>query len=528
MKTQALLVLFSLTGLFGQVPHLQKQGSATQLIVDGKPFVMLAGELHNSSASSLEYMKPIWGRLAALNLNTVLATVSWELLEPEEGKFEFNLVDGLIQQARQHQLRLVFLWFGSWKNGVSTYPPVWVKTNLERFPRAQNKEGANLDVISPFSETARKADARAFAALMRHLREVDGREHTVVMMQVENEVGLLGDSRDRSPLAEAAWAKPVPQELMEYLRKNKASLLPELTQVWGAAGFRTSGSWAEVFGQGPQADEVFMAWHYGRYIGSIVTAGKKEYPLPMYVNAWLVQNEGQLPGRYPSGGPVSKMLDVWRAAAPQIDLLAPDIYLPDFRGVCASYARSGNPLFIPEAARGPQSAANVFYAIGQHDALGFAPFGIDGIQGEHPLAASYKLLAELMPVIVKYQGTGKMAGVLEVKEESQALELGDYRLRVSFRAGRRPQSPDAKGYGLILATGPDEYLAAGSGFSISFSPNSPGPPIARIAFIDEGRFIDGKWIPGRRMNGDENGGGARLQLPGSALSMQRIKLYRHR
>lgn len=172
---------------------------------------------------------------------------------------------------------------------------------------------------------------------------------------------------------------------MEYLLKNKAALLPELAQVWGAAGSRTSGTWAEVFGQGPEADEVFMAWHYGRYIGRIVAAGKKEYPLPMYVNAWLVQNEGQLPGRYPSGGPVSKMLDVWRAAAPQTDRLAPDIYLPDFKGVCASYARSGNPLFIPEAARGPQSAANVFYAIGQHDALGFAPFGIDGIQGEHLL-----------------------------------------------------------------------------------------------------------------------------------------------
>jgi hypothetical protein len=195
----------------------------------------------------------------------------------------------------------------------------------------------------------------------------------------------------------------------------------------------------------------------------------------MYVNAWLVQSEGQRPGLYPSGGPVSKVMDIWQAAAPQIDLLAPDIYLPDFKGVCASYARAGNPLFIPEAARGIESAFNVFYAIGQHDAIGFAPFGIDSIESAHPLTDSYALLAGLMPTLAKHQGTGKTAGVLEGRDLQENLVLGDYKLRVEFDNLRnKTPDPARRGYGLIVATGPDEYLVAGSNFGIVFAPSTTG------------------------------------------------------
>jgi hypothetical protein len=509
-----------------EIPHLKKQGTAAQMIVDGKPFLMLAGELHNSSSSSLEYMKPIWKKLVALNLNTVIGTVSWELLEPQEGKFDFGLVDGLIHDARASGLRLVLIWFGSWKNGVSSYAPVWVKTDLQRFPRAQRRDGINLEVLSPAGEASLKADAAAFAALMRHIRAVD-QQHTVVMMQVENEAGLLGDSRDRSPVAEAAWNKPVPAALMNYLGENKDKLLSELAEVWRAAGGKTSGTWAEVFGDNPQGDEVFMAWHIGRYVGKVAEAGKAEYGLPMYANAWLVQHEGQEPGGYPSGGPVSHMMDVWRAAAPKIDLFAPDIYLPDFKGVTASYTRSGNPLFIPEARLDPVSAVNVFWAVGSHSAMGFSPFGIDNIDAESPLGASYKALADIAPAILKAQGTGNMIGVLQDAEQSETASLNGYKLRIDFRAGRQLQPAGRKAFGLIVATGPDEFLAAGSGFSVSFTADSPGPKIARIAYIDEGRYVNGKWTPGRRMNGDENGGGTRLQLPWTGIGIQRIKLYRH-
>ena len=170
---------------------MRKQGTATQLIVDGKPFLMLAGELRNSSATSLDYMKRVWPRLVAqTKLNTILAGVSWNQIEPQEGKFDFTVLDGVIQGAREHNLRLVLLWFGSWKNSLSSYAPDWVKRDFERFPRAQFEGGVSIEELSTLSEANRDADARAFAALMRHVKAVDGRQHTVIMIQVENEVGM--------------------------------------------------------------------------------------------------------------------------------------------------------------------------------------------------------------------------------------------------------------------------------------------------------------------------------------------------
>jgi len=188
------------------MPHLRKQGTATQLVVDGNPFLVIGGELHNSSSSSMEYMKPIWQRMLDLNFNTVLAGVSWELVEPEQGRFDFSLVDGLIQDARRSGLRLVLLWFGSWKNGMSSYIPLWVKKDYTRFPRVRLQERGTVEVLSTLAEANWQADAKAFTALMRHIREVDGDSHTVIMVQVENEVGVLRDSRDRSGAANAAFA----------------------------------------------------------------------------------------------------------------------------------------------------------------------------------------------------------------------------------------------------------------------------------------------------------------------------------
>ena len=244
------------------IPHLEKRGTATQLIVDGKPFLVLGGELHNSSSSNSEYVDPILTKLSSIHLNTVLAAVCWDLVEPTEGKFDFSLVAGLIQDARRHNLRLVLLWFGSWKNGVSTYAPVWVKTDLERFPRAQDKDGNSLEILSTLSEVSRDADARAFAALMRHIRIVDGDAHTVLMIQVENEVGVLTETRDRSAAAEKAFRGPVPSELMIALEKNKNTLIPGLYKRWEAGGFKTYGNWEEIFGVGDETDEIFMAWNY--------------------------------------------------------------------------------------------------------------------------------------------------------------------------------------------------------------------------------------------------------------------------
>lgn len=507
-----------------QVPFLRKSGTATQLIVGGEPFVMLSGEIHNSSSSSLDYMDAVWDKLAAMNCNSAVVPIYWELVEPEEGKFDFSLVDGVIQGARERSLRLVLLWFATWKNALSSYTPAWVKKDLERFPRAQTRPGENSGAITSLCDAACEADSKAFATVMRHVRQIDERQQTVLMIQIENETGLLGASRDHGPTAEAAFAQDVPAELMEYLEAHKVSLLPELREIWEAEGCRGSGTWPEVFGSGAGADEVFMAWHVARFVDRVTAAGKAEYPLPMYANAWLCRLDGkQEPGTYPSGGPVSRMMDVWRAAAPHVDLLAPDIYADDFRAYCASFARSGNPLFIPEAHRDERAAANVFYALAEHDAICFAPFGIDGMPDSSPYAEANQFLAEWMPLIVKHQGTGQMIGLVQQGEkEIRRVDLGGHRLRVQFREPmERGKVP---GRGLIIAVEPDEYLVAGSGFSVDFLPKPGGLPNVDFLAVDEGRFERGRWLPGRRLNGDESGHGRGLHLHGG-LRACRVRLY---
>src|SRR4051794_16989184 len=225
------------------MPQLRRQGSATQLIVDGKPFLVIGGELHNSSSSSIAFMQPIWQRMRDLNINTVLTPVSWELIEPTEGSFDFTLIDDLLRDARTHDLRLTLLWFGSWKNGMSSYIPLWVKQDIGRFPRAQFHTGEMLEVLSTVAEANWQADARAFAALMQHLAEVDASHNTVIMVQVENEVGVLGDTRDYCDAANRAYAEPVPLELTAYLQEHQADLVPEIRRRWEAAGAKASGSW---------------------------------------------------------------------------------------------------------------------------------------------------------------------------------------------------------------------------------------------------------------------------------------------
>lgn len=547
------------------VPHLEKRGQATQLIVDGRPFLVLAGELSNTVSSDTDRMKAVWPLVAnKVHMNTVLTGVSWDWIEPEEGKYDFRLVDQLIDSAHQNNVHIVWLWFASWKNGLSSFAPAWVKAAQDRFPRAQIRGGKTIEVLSTLSRNNLQADARAFAALMRHTREVD-RTRRVIMVQLENEVGVLGDARDRSAAANEAFAKPVPKELMDYLAKHKQDLLPEFKQVWDAAGSKTSGTWEEVFGQGAKADEIFMGWNYARYINTVAEAGKKEYPIPMFVNAWIVQPEDKGPGDYPSGGPQSHMHDIWRAGAPLVDLLCPDVYLPDFTGIVARYSRSGNTLFVPESAGGAHGAANAFYAIGQHRAIGYSPFGIDNVarlagfgpDGSQPASSqpppdvealpfsvAYQTLAQLAPSILEHQSKGTIAAAsLNRQNPDQQIKLGDYILDVGLPRNRRTPDvvPDLTGYGIFMATGPDEYLLAGNNLQITFTPNTPGPPVAGIARQENGHFENGKWVVTRYLAGDDSvlrydiatvagmgqsGSGVRLSAPDRGI--QCVKLYRYR
>ena len=518
------------------IPHLRKQGTATQLIVDGKPFLALAGELLNNSATSIEHLNPIWPKLVEAKFNTVLAGVSWAQIEPQEGKFDFRVLDGVIQGARSHNLRLVLLWFGSWKNGLSSYPPDWLKKDFERFPRAQATAGRSIEQLSSFSDANRDADARAFAALMRHVKSVDGRRHTVIMIQVENEINGL----DHSPLATQAREGLTPKELMDYLQSHKDALTPELRQVWEAAGSKTSGTWKEVFGKGGGADEIFIAWHYARYTGRVAEAGKAEYPLPMYVNTW---GEGfPKAGQRANGAPKPAVIDVWRAGAPKIDMLSPDIYGGDYSGMCAEYTRSGNPLFIPETGNGPINAAKALYAFGRHDAIGFSPFGVDRPDrlGHAPdLTGIYDLLSQLAPLILEHQGNGTMSAVLlKSNDPPQKLQVGNYTLQVAFwpirysmpllMPGEPPPGTPPPAAAFFIATGPDEYFAAGSGVKVTFSPNTPGPPLAGLATVEEGTFVKGRWVPGIRLAGDDTGQGQNLFELQRQMGIQRFTLYRYR
>lgn len=516
------------------IPHLKRNGTATQLIVDGKPFVMLAGELHNSSASGIEYMRRMWPHLKALGLNTVLAPASWKLIEPDEGRFDFTYVDAMIGLARDHDQRLVLLWFGSWKNGVSSYVPGWALKDVVRFPRAKGSSRQNTkNMLSTLSPNNLQADSRAFAQLMRHLKQIDGDAHTVIMVQVENEVGIKPETRDLSDESNKLYGSAVPPQLVDTLLQHKDRLHPDLLARWGKSQFATKGSWAGLFGGGPEAEEIFSAYYYARYIDQVAAAGQAEYALPMYVNAWLASKLGT----YPSGGPVAHVHDIWRAAAPHIALMAPDIYVGEFKEVCVAYTRTGNPLFIPEASKDYDAAARAYWAIARHDALGFAPFGIESVPADHPLTATYQVLRQLLPIITAAHGAGRMTGVYRQGNEKAPgpVDLGDTRVRISYEA-RLPEKHPPVG-GLIVQTGPDEFLVAGYGFGCQFQAKTPGPRNTQILSVELGHFDPaGKWCHELWLNGDETAANGTAHIPPFLANQYlgvdrpmilRVKTYRH-
>jgi hypothetical protein len=538
-------------GSSSKIPHLEKNGTATRIVADGKPILMIAGELHNSTCGGFDYMRPVWKRMAKKNLNTVIATVSWELLEPEEGRYDFRLVDSLITGAGKADLKLVLIWFGSWKNASSVYIPSWVKRNYEKYPRAKDESGKPLEILSTFSQASRDADAKAFSELMRHIRKTDSK-HSVLMMQVENEIGILDNQvstpgnarRDFSAPANAAFNGPVPPQLMKYLSEHKNNLYARLYDVWEANGFKTEGTWEEVFGKGEfksdpkdwqfmsyYTEELFSAWNYGQYVEKIAEAGKKEYPIPMYVNAWLKQVSTYWPGVYPSGGPLPQVIDIWRAAAPSIDFIAPDIYIDDFATVCKDYTRSGNPLFIPETRGGETAVARSLYVFGEFSADMFSPFGIDNaaLAENDPLDQCYGVLNNMSPAILKNQGTGNMRGILlDQSAPEQQFELGDYNVKATMSWDPKRKMAGA----ILIKTGANEFIAAGKGVDLLFYPKDSTVRLG-VEAADEGVFKNDEFVPERRLNGDEThastwSGTAGIKLPWEKVNLQKLTLYRYK
>ena len=517
------------------IPVLRKQEKATQLIVNGQPFLVLGGELGNSSASNLEYMRPIWKKLTLMNCNTVLTPVYWELMEPEKGRFDFALVDSLIDSARKNKMKLVFLWFGSWKNSMSCYVPSWIKKDYKNYPRAYSEKGVAQEILTPFSNNNLQADINAFCALMKHIKEKDEKEQTVIMMQVENEIGMLPSARDYHPDATKAFSQEVPQRLMEYLQKNKNNLSPSVLNAWKQEGFKSKGNWEQVFGKGLATDEIFIAWYFADFANKVADEGKKIYPLPMFVNAAL-NRPNVKPGDYPSGGPLPHIIDIWKAATPSIDFLSPDFYNPDFKYWNDLYTREDNPLFIPEIRFEPSVAAKVFYAVGHYDAMGFSPFSIESVDkpGEEPLGKSYKVLSQLAPLIHQHQGKKTMDGsLLDKKLSTDTLKFDDYTFIVKhdYTLGWSPKAKEdswPQTGGLVIQTAPDEFIVAGTGIVITFSSDQVDNGRVGILTIEEGDYINGKWIRGRTMNGDQSHQGRQLRFEVGDFGIQKLKLYRYK
>jgi hypothetical protein len=504
------LMLFWAVSATGQRPNegvanelpviVARPGGAYSLQVDGKPFVILGTQLWNSS--SWPYLLDrIWPQVKELHANTLEAPVYWEVTEPLRGSFSFGEVDSLIDGARREDLRLVLLWFGSFKNGSSGYIPDWMKSDPQRFPRMEDASGRPTPILSVLSQTNLDADKAAFAALMRHLKAYDGRKHTVILVQVENECGSLGTDRDYSAAANTAFVQPVPDSLCRRLGKG-------------------SGNWTALFGK--DAPEAFQAFWFARYLNEVATAGRKEYALPLYANNWLNDYRFRRAGEYPSGGPAAGVLDIWKAVARELVLLAPDIYLTNedqFREVAGQFHRADNPFFIPEMGESVAGARFQFYALGDYLALGVAPYGIDpfgldpgdqrkpgGLAASFALYAdNFRLLRGALDTIAGLQGTGRLkAGGEAPGLADQLLSFHGYDLLLSYGYPRNPADGNHTGRVLAAQLDSNSFLLLGFDAQFSFMP-SPGSGYrnAEILAIEEGKFEGKRWVRQRIWNGDE-------------------------
>ena len=508
-----LFILLAPPFAFGaESPRLVQKDGRWALFVEGKPYLVLGGQIHNSSAWPSE-LPQVWKAMAALHANTVEAPVYWEQIEAQPGRFDFGNVDQLIRGAREHNLHVVLLWFGTWKNGNMHYVPEWVKTDPKRFPRVMKADGEPIDVLTALSRTNLEADKTAFVALMRHLKALDGSEHTVLLVQVENESGIIGSVRDFSQEANAAFARAVPPDLLSVVHKQP-------------------GAWSQVFGA--DADEIFQLYHQARYVNEIAAAGKAEFAIPLYINVWLSYPPGELPERrvaipgiqYPSGGAVQKWVGLWRSLAPAIEAIGPDIYNSDsgvVLEVMNAYHRPDNPLWIPEIGRSDDFAKFLFYALG-NGAIGFSPFGVDQPDaGSSPEetgkahARNYTLLGPMSGEIARLNFEGKLkTAVEEPGRAQQELDFGDWQTTVSFgfpqRDGRRPPgTSDAHGVALVAQLGQDEFLVTGFDSAVSFHIPGRLPGLRmQILSAEEGIYENGTWKPYRLWNGDETDRGLRF------------------
>lgn len=520
---------------------------------EGEPALLVGGQVFNSASSSPMAIADSFAHVRRVGSNVVLSPVSWALSEPVEGAFDFALVDVMLAEARKNELRLVLLWFGAFKNAASTYSPTWVRSNPARFPRvvvepkgmqAFTYEGATAKpVLSAFSPELREADAKAFEALIRHLVEADP-DGRVAMVQVENESGLLSDSRDRNELAEAAWAGPVPRELIAHVRATPDGGT-SARRLWEASGSADGGSWSQVFGDTPAAEEVFMAWTIAGYVEHLARRGRAIADIVMYANAWLGPQPGQdTPGQWPSGGPASTVLDLWRAAAPSLAFLGPDVYVQDADAAMKQYATGVQPFFVPECRL---SAGELVRAIGAYGAFGWSAYGLDAANPDAQVAATLAFVSALEDEISQAQQRRTISAVViepgvEVETrhidgvditargalalfQKMLLDAGvhvpDAQLQVpdeTVAGAQVTHHGDTRPFGLIVGTG-DGFLIIGRELMLDFFAADARVEIDSVVEL----LLDGaRVVPGRVLNGDER----LMILPTDRVGAARIRLVR--
>ncbi|KAF4628038.1 hypothetical protein G7Y89_g10113 [Cudoniella acicularis] len=535
--TSLLLIIYSRIKMSNILPYLRKLEASQQLIVNGKPYLIIGAELQNSSFTSTDYMNGVWPKLVARHINTVLGCVTWEMVEPTEGSFDFSVLDSMIKGARKHNLHLTLLWFGSFKNG-------WVKQNSRRFPRAKLRKARGEvqagDVLSIFYPEALEADSNAFRRFITHLKEIDEGIYTVIMVQVQNEVGLLGDSRDAGPAANAKFSGSVPEEFLNFLVDDWDSLNADLRYHLNPVESKLASknhtrSWEEVFGEGPRTDELFMAYHYAQYVDQITAVGKKIYPLPMFTNVWqprlspeddtspAIAGGGSIPGVYPSGGATSNVLDIWQRFAPNLDFIAPDIYLNDYEVTCNKYCHRNQPLFIPEQRRDAFGARCIWVAIGSCNALGVAPFGIDTVEPENcPFTMHYALLDSVSELVLEAQRkVGTSVGFYFDDIQSDRTDpakpiikhFGDYEITIkrSFVFGK-----PAAASGIVIYLEGSKFLLIGWGFEVRGRSLSPTAVFTGILKFEEKWVVNketGELKTQRVLNGDETRSGLAAVMP---------------
>lgn len=486
-----------------KIPYISNYYSTKTLMVDDKPWFCFGGEVHNSSASSVEYFKKhVLDEIDKLNLNTLLIPVYWEQIEPKENEFNFDILDEIINLSREKGIRLILLWFGLWKNGISTYVPEWVKEDRYSYPFVKKSDKSSIYSITPLCGNAVEKDSNAFYELMLHIKEFDQNHKTVIMMQVENEIGSLETDRDYSDVANKVFLSNIPEDLSNLINK--------------------SGTWEECFDK--EASEVFMCYHYAKAVEKIAQKGKSVYNLPMIVNAWL-KKPNENPGKYPSGGPVQERIALWKTLAPSIDLCSPDIYVDNYKEICDIYS-SYNPLLVPETRQDVATISHVIHTFANYPSLGFSPFGIEdflpinqenyaqnnflkllGIsrdafnpEGTTPyLSTLYKQLLNMQEYVLTKRGSDNIYAFMQEKDEKEELfKLSNLDLKVTYL---RAKDNEPKGAGFVIKDNNELYIY-GMQFILEIKSINELEKLGVLAF-EEGHFEGTKWICDRVLNGDE-------------------------